>query len=173
MRFVALAFFLSGCGGCQNPATQPPGDGAPEGAVAIATPMPPEEQKLWEAAKEGDEMELAHLANAVGPAGLTERSSDAALRLSALRAMGYTRSFVGLPLLGESAKTDPEPLATAAALSAEMLAAEPRRTWDPEDALEVREGCDKLKAAAADPARPKSVRDGAARAVKMLADLGC
>jgi len=171
LRFLLV--FLCSCGGCQNPATQPQGDGAPEAAVLAAAPLTPEEQKLWESAKEGDEMELAHLANAVGPMGLSERASDPTLRPTALAAMGYTRSLVGLALLGESAQKDPEPLAAAAVASAEMLAAEPRRTWDPEDAIEVRQGCESLKKAAADAARPKAVRDGASRAVKMLADLGC
>jgi hypothetical protein len=170
--WLLVALVTSGCGGCQNPATQPPEDGALD-AAAVATPMSAQERGLWEAAKDGDEMELARLANDRGPMGLEERASDPVLRETALRAMGYTRSLVGLPLLGESAAKDPEPLATAAVQSAEMLAAEPRRTWDPEDALEVRQGCTSLKAAAADVARPKAVRDGASRAVKMLADLGC
>jgi hypothetical protein len=175
MRFFWLvAFAVSGCGGCQNTAALPSDDGAPDGiALAPIAPMSEGEKKLWEAAKDGDEMELSRLANDRGPSGLVERASDPALRETAIRAMGYTRSLVGLPLLGDSAAKDPEPLATAAVQSAEMLAAEPRRTWDPEDADEVRQGCDKLKAAAADPARPKAVRDGASRAVKMLADLGC
>ncbi len=172
MRFAVLALFLSGCGGCQNPGANLPSDGAPEAAV-LAIPLSPEEQKSWDEAKDGDENDLARLANKEGPSGLTERAADPALRSTALRAMGYTRSLVGLPLLGESAKSDADPLASAAVASAEMLAAEPRRAWDPEDAVEVRQGCDKLKAAAANAARPKAVRDGAARAVKMLADLGC
>jgi hypothetical protein len=85
--------------------------------------------------------------------------------------MGYTRTLEGLALLGDSAAHDPEPLAIAAVNSAAMLASNPRRSRDPEDALEVRKGCDGLRAAATDTARPKSVRDGSQRALAMLADL--
>jgi hypothetical protein len=161
---------LASCDGCDKNSAATGASDAPFEAV-IAPSRPADVQRLWDDAMGGGEDELLRLANAEGPAGLEERAVDPRLRPTALSAMGYTRTLEGLALLGESAAGDPEPLATIAVRSAEMIASNPRRSRDPEDALEVRQGCDRLRAARADPARPKSVKDGAERTLAMLAEL--
>lgn len=150
-------------------------DGAANEAVpgAAATARPPEVERAWDEAMLGQADELARLAGVEGPAGLAERAGDPARRLVALRAMGYTNTFDGLPLLGDAAAHDPEPFALAAVESAAMLAARRRRPTDPEDALELHDGCAKLGVAAADGTRPAEVRAGAARARWMLVEWGC
>lgn len=130
-------------------------------------------QALWEEAATGEEDALARLATHEGPSGLEERAAQPILRATALRAMGYTASFEGLPLLARAAAGDDETLALLAAESAVQLAARPRRAVDPEDALELREGCDGLGAAMRDATRPRAVRVACARALRMLADRGC
>jgi len=167
MRFLFLLF--ASCGSCDEKNFVDASDVAIE--IAVAPSRPPEVESLWNAAKSGEEADLARLANEEKSGGLEERAVDPALRLTAIQAMGYTQALDGLGFLGESAARDPEPLATAAVASAAMLAANPRRARDPEDALEVRRGCDALRAAKNDGARPKPVRDGAQRALAMLADL--
>jgi hypothetical protein len=171
---LAFVTFVA-CG--KSPAT--PGlqaDGAPivDGAAsAVVIERTPEVQRLWDEAQQGEEDDLVRLANREGPAGLAERASVPALRSVALRAMGYTHTFDGLPLLGDAAARDPEPLAIIAVESAAMLASRKRRATDPEDALELREGCTKLSSVSTDGARPATVRAGALRALRMLAEWGC
>jgi hypothetical protein len=172
LRSIVFAIFLTGCGSCEkNPAVPAEGGDAFADAILAPPPRSAEIERLWSEANDGGEDELARLANEEGPAGLEERAADPNLRSTALAAMGYTKTLSGLALLGESAAHDPEPLAIIAARSAEMLASNPRRSRDPEDALEVHQGCDRLRSAANDTARPKTVRDSAARAVRMLSDL--
>lgn len=164
-----FALALSGCGSCKEDASADASDVIVEAAKAPERPA--EIQRLWDEANDAGEDELARLANAEGPAGLEERAVDPNLRARALAAMAYTRTLEGLALLGESAARDPDPLALIAVESAQMLASNPRRSRDPEDALEVKKGCEGLRAARDDGKRPKSVRDGATRALSMLADL--
>ena len=133
-----------------------------------------EVERLWtEAADGGDDSELMRLANQEGPMGLVERSIDPRYRLTALRAMGYTTGYVALPELGAAAQNGPENEATVAVDSATLIASQKRRQVDPEDALELRDGCDRLLLAAKDTTRPHAVRVGAIRALRGLSDRGC
>jgi hypothetical protein len=131
---------------------------------------PDDVERVWTEAKDGDESELMRLANREGAIGLVERSVDPRYRLTALRAMGYTTGYVAFPELGNAAKIGPEDEATVAVDSATMIAAQKRRQVDPEDALELRDGCDRLLEAAKDTSRPRAVRVGAVRALRMLTD---
>ena len=102
-----------------------------------------------------------------------DRGEDPGLRLTALRAMGYTGDLAALPWLAGAAAGGSDDEADAALASAAQIAAEPRRSVDPEDALEVRQGCDKLLALAQAKEKPKKRRVGAIRTLRMLADRGC
>jgi hypothetical protein len=84
-------------------------------------------------------------------------------------------AFAGLPFLAEAARGPDDGQADAALESAVDLAARPRRAIDPEDAAEMKEGCDMLLALASD-TNAKAVRSRrvkAIRALRMLADRGC
>ena len=123
---------------------------------------------LWGSAKDGDVEDLAELAAHEGAMGLVEATTEPALRPTALRAMGYARGWAQLPLLAKvaSGKNDDEArLALEATLE---LAARPRRSEDPEDAEELREGCDTLLVLARDVARPRARRVAAVRALRMM-----
>jgi hypothetical protein len=171
---VLLAALLSGCT-CGKSDASAGGEGGIADAFSaeVSIERPADVEQVWTDAKDGDEAELARLADREGPMGLVERSVDARYRLTALRAMGYTDGYVALPVLGNAAKSGPVEEATAATDSATALAAQKRRQVDPEDALELREGCDRLLESAKDPARPRPVRVGAVRALRMLTDSGC
>jgi hypothetical protein len=132
---------------------------------------------LWTRAKAGDADDLARLADREGAAGLVARASEGATwRLAAIRAMGFVDdpgAFEALPLLARAARTGDDAEATAALESAGDLASRPRRAVDPEDAAELREGCDLLLALAKDPEAPRPRRIASVRALRMLADRGC
>lgn len=174
---IALApIVLHGCT-CNKSGPVADADAMVDGSTAdtsASIERPEDIERLWtEAADGGDESELIRLADREGPMGLVERSVDARYRLTALRAMGYTTGWVALPELGRAAQTGPEDEATVAVDGATLMAAQKRRQVDPEDALELRDGCDRLLAAAKDTTRPRAVRVGAVRALRMMTDRGC
>lgn len=145
-----------------------------EAAVTPVVTRTPEDERLWTEAKDGDEDELRRLASREGASGLVERSTDAAFKATALRAMAYAEGFAQLPALGAAAATAPEADATIAAESAAILAARKRAQVDPEDVEELRDGCGALLGAAKNTARPKAVRANSIRALRMLGDQpGC
>lgn len=129
-------------------------------------------ERTWTEANDGGDSELMRLADREGPVGLVERSVDPRYRLTALRAMGYTTGYVALPELGRAAQ-GPEDEANIAVDSAALIASQKRSQVDPEDALELRDGCDSLLVAARDATRPRAVRVGAVRALRMMSDRGC
>ena len=132
---------------------------------------------LWTRAKAGDADDLARLADREGASGLVARASeDAAWRLAAIRAMAFVDdpgAFEALPSLARAARTGDDAEAMAALESAGDLASRPRRAVDPEDAAELREGCDLLLALAKDTQAPRPRRIASVRALRMLADRGC
>jgi len=125
----------------------------------------------------------ARLADREGGGGLAGRgSADPAARMTALRAMAFASDpqvFEGLPFLADVARGSNDDEANAALDSALDLAAHPRRAVDPEDAAELRQGCDGLLALAVDreagAKNPKMLarRVKAIRALRMLVDRGC
>lgn len=151
--------------------------GAANANAAAIVAVPPGED-LWASAKASDYEadDLARLADREGAGGLVEGvKADPSRRRAAVLALAFTGDdgFVGLPYLAEVAATGDEADARAAVESADRLAARPRRAVDPEDAPELRAGCDRMLVVAKDPARPRAVRVGAVRALKMLEDRGC
>jgi hypothetical protein len=172
--FACLSLLVVATSGCPRHGSAGPGEAGGDAAIeAAGEPRDPRVEELWTRAKEGEADDLARLADREGVLGLEERGRESAYRLTALRAMGYTASLEGLPWLGEVATEGSDGEALAALESAAQVAGEPRRAVDPEDALEVRQGCDALLALAVDPKRPPPRRVGAIRAIRMLADRGC
>ncbi|CAN5328188.1 hypothetical protein BH09MYX1_BH09MYX1_44560 [soil metagenome] len=173
---LALACAAAGCSSCKGDARDADAGASDDGTAGEASaPLAlrtAEDERLWVEAKDGDEDELRRLAAREGASGLGERSTDPALRMTALRAMAFAEGFAQLPALGAAAATAPEAEATIAADSAVTLAARPRAQVDPEDAEELHDGCGALLGAAKDMTRPKLVRTSAVRALRMLADQG-
>jgi hypothetical protein len=132
---------------------------------------------LWARAKDGEADDLARLANREGGGGLVTRASaEPAWRLTALRAMAYAEEpgvFAEFPWLTRAAKGADEAEANAALESVIDIAARPRRAVDPEDAAELREGCNTLLALAKDAQSPRARRISSIRALRMLVDRGC
>jgi hypothetical protein len=171
------AVTLLGCP--KNTAPTDAGAGAvlvPLAADAAAPERTPEVDDLWRRAQNedgGSADDLVRLARREGVAGLIERGAHPGLRRSAAFALGYTEGFSAMAWLGEVASSDVEEDALAALSSAIMLAAQPRRAVDPEDAEELRVGCDKLGALAKTPNASRKRRVLAIRALRMLSDKGC
>jgi hypothetical protein len=160
---LSLGFVLLAAGGCPRKPSSPieGGDAPINGdaeAGADAGTRDPRVEELWDRAGDGETDDLARLADREGTDGLVERAS---------------RDLAALPFLAEVAAKGSDGEAEAALSSASQIAAEPRRATDPEDALELHEGCAALLAVARDVARPKPRRVGAIRALRMLAERGC
>jgi hypothetical protein len=181
---VLGAVALVACGKSTPGASTPDGSKAPDAGALAASAAPATDSPLddlWKRAKDGDADDLARLADREGEAGLRARAErDPSLRLTAIRALAEAPEpgvFLALPFLARAAAGPDETEATAALESTIDLAARPRRATDPEDAAELKEGCDLLLAFARDPkdggAVPRARRVKAIRALRMLADRGC
>jgi hypothetical protein len=131
------------------------------------------ETAQWDAAAQGDPEELMRLADLVGCSGLRERAAVRELRATSIRALAYCSDFSELPWLAEIAAGKDDAEARAALETIEDLAARPRRATDPEDAEELRAGCQTLLALARSTQRPRERRVPAVRALRMLAEWGC
>ncbi|HEX4514898.1 MAG TPA: hypothetical protein VH054_15235, partial [Polyangiaceae bacterium] len=57
-------------------------------------------EELWTRAKDGDDDELARLAQKEGAHGLEERAASPQFRVTALRAMAFAPGFSSFPTLG-------------------------------------------------------------------------
>ncbi len=170
---------LAGCGK-SSPAVPSAGSssvGAPSVVLGASLPdaeaLDPREADLWARAEDGGADDLLRLADREGSSGLVERAADLSLRRTALRAMAFVHDFVGLPLLAEAAAGSDEADARAALESAVELAAARRTARDPEDAEELKEGCERLLALAKDASAPKARRVLAVDALRMLSERGC
>ena len=82
--------------------------------------------------------------------------------------MGYARGWAQLPFLVKTAAAKDDDEARVALDAVLELATRPRRAEDPEDASELREGCDALTALARDTKRPRPRRVAAVRALRMM-----
>jgi hypothetical protein len=168
---------LSSCSSCSRASSGAAEAGAApvaSEAAEVGAPMDPREAELWQRAGGGEGDDLARLVDYEGCVGVVERGrDDASLRPTAVRAVAYCRDMVALPWLAEVGQDGPDADALAALDSAVELAAQPRRAVDPDDAPELRDGCDRLMGLAKDTARPKERRIVAIRALRMLADRGC
>jgi hypothetical protein len=173
---LSLAFILLAASGCPRKPPSAAEAGSVEagaGAGVDAAVRDPRLDELWERAGDGEADDLARLADREGTDGLVERARSPAQRMTALQAIGYTGDLAALPFLAEVATKGSDAEAEAALSSASQIAAEPRRATDPEDALELHEGCAALLALAKDVTRPRPRRVGSIRALRMLAERGC
>jgi hypothetical protein len=171
-RLFAMALLSAmGCGKSKAPSgTEPESETEPE---VVMAPMDAREASQWAAAAQGEPEELMRLEDLVGCDALRGRASQRDLRATAIRAMQYCRDFSELPWLVEIATEESEADARAALEAIDELAARPRRATDPEDALELHEGCGALLTLARATARPKELRVLAIRALRMLSERGC
>jgi len=171
-----LGLGLGGCGRAQTSTAGTPASAAPanDGAASsAANPSSEQLETLWAQAKDGEPDELARLAHKEGALGLVERGANPAWRETAIRALAYADGWAGLPWLAEIADGANEKEATLAIETTNALAARPRRALDPEDATELRAGCDRLGAVAGRTQKAKAITVGASRTLQMLADRGC
>jgi hypothetical protein len=186
-----LPFFRSSCSlllcaacACGKGSASAPSAATPSAAVVVhdgavvatdAAPVVPEDPlltDLWTRAKDGDADDLARLCDRVGSDGLVEGFSAAPRRLIALHALAYADDFAALPFLAGVAAKGTDEEAGAALDSVAFMAAEPRRATDPEDALEIHDGCASLVLLAKDPKVLAPRRLLAVRALRMLVDRG-
>lgn len=166
---VAVAT-LATCGACAGGggkrAASASADAGPEARVEDAAAL--RASALWEAAKEGEEEDLATLAAHEGAIGLVEAASEPSLRGAAIRAMAYARGWSQLPFLSDLALGKDDEEARIALEAAVELAARVRVAEEPEDAAELRRGCEGLLVLARDAGRPKARRVAAIRALRMM-----
>jgi hypothetical protein len=177
LRGLAVALLAVSCGrGLTGPGQANGEAGAIEQAgVDDAGPeeRDPRMEDLWARAREGDADDLARLYDREGDVGLTERGALPAYRLIALQALGFAHDFTPLPWLAAVASSGTDAEAEAALESAKDIAARPLTARDPEDALELHEGCEKLLALATAKDRPRGRRIRAASVLRMLSLAGC
>lgn len=170
---ASAAAATAGCGRSATRASTGPGEPGGDPA-ALAPPMDEPERAQWAAARDGDPDERMRLVDLVGCEGLRERAlGDASLRGVAIRSMQYCGDGLELPWLAEAASGANDADALAALEAIGEIAARPRRSTDPEDALELHEGCAALLALARAHDRPRERRVLAVRALRMLAERGC
>ena len=141
-------------------------DASPDANVARSAQL----EELWTRAKDGDDDELARLAQKEGVHGLEERAASPQYRVTALRAMAFTPGFSSFATLGGAAEKGTDDEAKAAIDSADAVAARKREQVDPEDDDELAAGCTSLLAAAKNTQRARPIRVGAVRALRMLVD---
>ena len=176
MKSALLLLLAVGCGRGAPKSTPGPGTSLASSEVdsaVEAAALDPQLEDLWARAKEGEADDLARLFDREGSLALVERGRDPAYRVTAIRALAYANEFYALPWLAETAAGADEAAALSALDSASQIASEPRRATDPEDALELKQGCAALLALAKDPSRPRARRVGAVRALRMLVERGC
>jgi hypothetical protein len=172
---LAAVLTFAACGGCGKRA--PAGGAASAGQASSSSSSGGSLEAdaavqnvplLWSSAKEGEAEDLAALAAHEGALGLVEAAGDAALRSTAIRAMGYAHGWAQLPFLAKTASGKDDDEARLALDASLELAIRPRTSEDPEDADELREGCESLVALARDSARPRPRRVAAARVLRMI-----
>lgn len=164
---LLLGGTLAACSGCSR---RPSATNEVPSAASVAPDAapPPRDPALWAPAKEGEPEDLAALAVKEGAAGLVEAAGDPSMRPTAIRAMGYARGWAQLPFLAQLAAAPDDGEARMALDAVIELAARPRRSEDPEDAEELKEGCEGLLALAKDDKRPRGRRVSAVRALRMM-----
>ncbi|HEX7666293.1 MAG TPA: hypothetical protein VF407_17325 [Polyangiaceae bacterium] len=175
---LAIVTTLSACGSCSKNASSgslvtDAGENHALAALFEAGPTP-DEDVLWSTAASGDPDDLARLADREGSADLArEGAADPARRGTAVKALAYGEGYAGLPFLAQIAAGADAAQAADAADSIDALSGRVRTAEDPEDALELRAGCDAITATAKDTTKAKPVRIALVRALRKWADLGC
>jgi hypothetical protein len=175
-RPLVLVLAIAACRGGAATGSPSSGEALPEAAVeagATATPRDPLVEDLWQQAADGELADLARLHDREGDTGLIERAAVPAYRMTALAALACGDDFEALPFLADVAASGTDAEADVALASAQSLAAVPRRARDPEDALELRQGCERLLGLARKVDAPRSRRAKAISALRMLESTGC
>jgi hypothetical protein len=173
---IALALATVSCRGGAATAGSSSGEAAPPAVAEAAAYIPardPLVEDLWQQGADGELDDLARLHDREGETGLIERAAVPAYRMTALAALACGDDFEALPFLADVAASGTDAEADVALASAQSLAAVPRRARDPEDALELRQGCERLLGLARKVEAPRSRRAGAITALRMLESTGC
>jgi hypothetical protein len=172
---ASVATACSACGKSGGSGGANVAAGTSSGPPISRTSFPPEagpaavrDVAMWTTARDGQPEDLSSLATHEGAAGLVEAAQDPELRKTALRAMAFARGWAQLPYLVRAAGEPDDEEAKLALDSTVELAARRRTTEDLEDAVELREGCEKLGALARDGERPRERRILALRALRMM-----
>jgi len=162
----------SGSSGAATPSADPRANrvepqGGPDAAASALRDV-----AMWTSARAGGPDELASLAAHEGASGLVEDAADPELFPTALRAMTYARGWAQLPFLTRVATGKSDDDARVALEVMADLATRPRRSEEPEDVDELKEGCEALVALAREGAGSKAARrerrTGALRALRMM-----
>ena len=172
---LAIGFAMASChhgAATATPSSGEAGIETPEVEAPIA-PRDPLVEDLWAKAADAELADLARLHHREGDMGLIERAAVPTYRMTALAALAFGDDFTALPFLADVAGSGSDAEAEVALASAQTLAAVPRRARDPEDALELRQGCEALLLLARKPEAPKSRRARAVSTLRMLASTGC
>jgi hypothetical protein len=173
---LALVLGTASCHGGAATATASSGEASaevsPDGGEPVS-PRDPLVEDLWQRAAEGELADLARLYDREGETGLIERAAVPAYRMTAIAALGCGEDFTSLPFLADVAAAGTDAEAEVALSSALRLAAVPRRTRDPEDALELRQGCERVLLLARKVDAPLARRARAVSALRMLESTGC
>jgi hypothetical protein len=175
-ELLGLALAICGCRGgaaTATPSTSEASAEIPADAAAPLVPRDPLVEDLWEKAADGELADLARLHDREGETGLLERAALPPYRMTALAALACGDDFTALPYLADVALSGTDPEADVALASAHSLAAVPRRARDPEDALELRQGCERLLGLARKVDAPPARRARAVSALRMLESTGC
>jgi hypothetical protein len=175
-RLTVLAFVAFVCAACSKKDATQKASVSPSASAGAAGPDGGGTETLldpWSAAASLEPEDLGRLALREGSAGLVAGATTDDRRKVAVAALAFAEDFDGLPFLAEAAAGADPALALSAADSACALAARRRTAVAPEDALEVREGCDRMLAVAKDEKRPRVLRLRILRALRMLEDRGC
>lgn len=171
---IGFALLLVACGGATTACAKSSGSsGDAAAASSHVDPPSPEIDALWAAAASGEADDLARLADREGAASLAEAGADAKKKLIAIRALAFADGVAGLPFLAQAADGADADIAKAAVDSVDAIAGKPRRAVDSEDATEFRAGCTQLLITAKNTAKPRLVRVGIIRALRMWADRAC
>lgn len=172
---IGFALLLAACGGATTACAKSAGASSDAGPAASAhvDEKSPELDALWAAAASGEADDLARLADREGAAALAEAGADPNKKLTAIRALAFADGFAGLPFLAQAADGADAEQSRAAVDAIDALAGAPRRAVDPEDAVELRAGCNQLLVIAKNSAKPRPVRVGIVRALRMWADRAC
>lgn len=155
-----------------TPAAATVADGGAGREEAAVQPEDPRAADLWAHAADGDADDLERLYAYVGSDALMEAASTPARHLVAIRALAWADDFVALPFLASIAASGTDEEASAALESVVAIASRPRRSTDPEDAIELRTGLTSLLALAKEPTRPPRRRTLAVRALRLFVDRG-
>lgn len=173
--FVVVTF--AACTGCgKRPRSPADGGGPASGARSSGSAAPAgsdagpavDDALAWENAREGDVEDLVALAVQEGAAGLVEAAGDRDRKKTALRAMAFARGWAQLPYLAKTAGERDDEDARLALEAITELGNRPRRSEDPEDAEELKEGCEALASLVRDVSRPRGRRVLALRGIRLV-----